>query len=406
MKQTLKTTQKLTNKLSLSQSILQALGILKMNQSDLLSAIQTLVRENPTVEYSPSTDMHQFLNETLTESISLKDELYLQLHTCTNKYNEKIANFIIESLDEHGFLSISDDIYSTHLQVSKEEFDRTLLLIQSFEPLGVAAENSIHSISIQLSSKGLHEALFLWNNFQEQLIQANYSLIQKKMNISAETLYDYIHNIQDCDPFPCRNYSNFKTQTLLPDFEINVIDGQVYIETSKIGHIHIDDELRHKDMNPILKNYFNEAYFFVDSLNKRNTTLLLMANAILSIQKNHFLFDDELHPCTLKDIAMKTNFHESTVSRTLSNKYYLFAGEIYPVKNLFVSSTSKGSSKVAIQKALLDLIKSENNFCPYSDIELVEELALLDLQVSRRAVSKYRNQLSIPNSRKRKIELR
>ena len=129
-----------------------------------------------------------------------------------------------------------------------------------------------------------------------------------------------------------------------------------------------------------------------------------MANELFHIQKNYFLYHDELQPCTLADIALKTGFHESTVSRTLSNKYYIFENEIYPVKQLFISSTKSGSSKDSILKAIQKFVKEEDKTHPYKDEELVDLLAEIDLYVSRRGVAKYRSLLDIPGSRERRLK--
>ena len=127
-----------------------------------------------------------------------------------------------------------------------------------------------------------------------------------------------------------------------------------------------------------------------------------MVNELVHIQRNHFLYMDELQPCTLMDIAKKTGFHESTVSRTLSNKYYVFQNEIYAVKDLFVSATKEGSSKDSILKAIQKLVDTEDKRCPYRDQDLVVMLEELDLYVSRRGIAKYRSILHIPGSKERK----
>lgn len=402
MKQTLKMTQKLNQTLQLSLSMKQSLNILKMNQSDLLSSIQEIVDRNPVIEYTPSTDMHQYLNESIRTQTSLQDELYLQLHTCKQPYDERIANFIIESLDDNGFLSYPLVTYYQFLHISPDTFANHLRLIQTFEPCGVAACNSIDSIAIQLRENQLDDALRIWNEFQNELIQKNYKIIAEQLHLSFEEVQQCIGDIQTCDPFPCRNYTTKKEQFILPDLELSVVDGTLQIDVAQIGHIHIGDELKQPMISPALKAYFQEAYYFVDSLNKRNKTLLMMANALFHIQKNHFLFHDELQACTLSEIAQKCGFHESTVSRTLSNKYFLFENELYAMKSLFVSATKDGSSKDAIKKAIQQLIEKEDKNAPLSDKELVTSLAQLELYVSRRAIAKYREQLCIPNSKSRK----
>lgn len=404
MKQDLLLKQKLNQTLNLSLSMKNSLDILKMDQSELMQCINQFVENNPVIEYTPSADIHQMIQETMTTQPSLQDELYLQLHTCDYAYDETIASYIIESLDENGFLSYSIEEYAKQLHVSIEDCKSTISLIQSFEPAGVAATNSTHSIAIQLRMQYLYDAEDIFLNYQDELISKNYKAIAKAKSLTLEEVLDYIDDIKACNPFPCLNYISGNDKIIIPDFEIVVNQEEIEIIPKQIGHISIEDELALlKSQSKELKDYFQEAYYFIDSLSKRNKTLLLMANELIHIQKNYFLYHDELQPCTLLDIANRCGFHESTVSRTLSNKYYLFQNEIYPVKSLFVSATKDGSSKDSILKAIQKLVNDESKERPLADFELVDALAEMDLYVSRRAISKYRKQLNIPNSKERKL---
>lgn len=403
MKQDLIFKQKLNQTLHLSMSMKNSLDILKMNQSDLLSCINEIVESNPVIDYTPSVDMHQYLNESISLQSTLQEELYLQLHTCKKAYDEKIANYIIESLDAHGFLSYSHQQYIEALEITMKQFKDTLALIQTFEPLGVGALSSIDAMCIQLRAQSLFDAEDILIHYQDEILNQDYSLIAKKTKLSLAEVKDYIEDIRQCDPFPCRQFQQENTKFIIPDFEIEVKDNEIEIIARQVGHIKIGDELALlKKESGKLKEYFNEAYYFIDALSKRNKTLLMMTDALIHIQKNHFLYQDELKPCTLLDIANHCGFHESTVSRTLSNKFYRFENEVYPVKDLFVSSTKEGSSKDSILKMIKKFVEKEDKTNPLADFELVDKLAEVELFVSRRAISKYRNLLHIPNSKERK----
>ncbi|NBK97556.1 MAG: RNA polymerase subunit sigma-54 [Erysipelotrichia bacterium] len=402
MKQDLLLKQKLNQTLHLSLSMKNALDILKMDQSDLMECINEIVANNPVIEYTPSADIHQLIQETMTCEKTLNDDLYLQLHTCQKPYDEKVAHFIIESLDEHGFLSYSVKQYCDELCISKQKLMKHLALIRSFEPAGVGAINSTHSIILQLQRQYLSEAEDIFTNYQKELITKDYSAIAKAKHLDLAEVLAYIDDIKECDPFPCRNYQKQHDKLIIPDFEVVVHRDEIEIIPKQIGHIAIEDELETMKTNPALKDYFQEAYYFIDSLSKRNKTLLVMANELIHLQRNYFLYHDELKPCTLMDIAEKCHFHESTVSRTLSNKYFMFQKEVYPVKSLFVSATKDGSSKDSILKAIAKLVNAEDKKQPLADFEIVKQLAEMELYVSRRAIAKYRKQLHIPNSKERK----
>lgn len=117
--------------------------------------------------------------------------------------------------------------------------------------------------------------------------------------------------------------------------------------------------------NDKMKEYFKEATFIVENLTKRNQTLLMIANELVKIQQGYFLYNDELQPCTLSDLAQLCGYHESTISRTVNQKYYMFNNEVYPLKNLLVSKTNSGDSSDAIKKQLLILSTMKIKRNPY-----------------------------------------
>ncbi len=334
MRQNFLLNQKLTTNLQLTQTMKKSLDVLKMNQNEILDYITSIVSKNPVISFTPNLDVHEILMETACQEKRLVDELYLQLHTSNVFYDEKIADFLIESLDKHGFFTGNIQEYANLLHTTAEEIQYHLSLIQTFEPIGVAASSSKDSILIQLKHKDYSTAAYIFSNFEQELIKKDYSKIARQLHISIENVIYYIKQIQECSPFPCSEYEQDTAPLVIPDFEIKVHSQEIEIIPKQIGHFQIADELTiMKEENSAVKTYFDEAYFFIDHLNKRNKTLLLMANELFHIQKNHFLFQDELQPCTLLDIAQRLGFHESTVSRTLSNKYYVFENEIYAIKD-------------------------------------------------------------------------
>lgn len=402
MKQNLYLSQNLKLELKLSQNMQNSLNILKMNQSELQEYISNLIQRNPVISYtSTSNELQSYLIETVSQPVSLKDDLYLQLHTSPFHYDENICNFIIESLDCHGFLTYSENEMAKYLSCDIKQIRDNMKILQSFEPIGVCTKNSIDSIILQLQKKRYYKAIEILENYKFEIKHHMYSEIASEMNLELQDVLNLLQQIQSCNPFPCSSYTNDITSFILPDFELIVTDDSIDIIPKNYSQVSIESELL-SNCKKELKEYFNEAHFFIDALHKRNKTLLILLSELINIQKNHFLFHDELQPCTLHMISEKTGFHESTISRTLSNKYYLFQNEIYPVKNLFVSSTKEGSSKDSIEKAILKIIKDEDKLNPYSDQQLVLLLEDLDLYVSRRTITKYRKLLHIPNSKDRK----
>lgn len=377
------------------------LEILSKDRQTLSDLLYTVSQNNPFLEYTPSQDIQQYLEAGISDKPSLKNELYLQLHTTKQKHNETIADYIIESLDSHGFFNYDLDIVLNDLKCTKEEFIDTLNLIQTFEPLGVAAKNSVDSLMIQLKEKEYIIAYTILKDYSKELEEKDFYTISESLDIPYESVFDELAHMQECNPFPCSEYTTESTTNLaLPEFTIEIIEDQLKIIPKEMGNLSLHCE--EVKLSNEAKKYLNEAKFYIDSLNRRNKTILLLANLLITHQKNYFLFQDDLRECTLKEIAQESGYSISTVSRTLSDKYYEFNNQIYPVKDLFVSKTHNGSSKDSIQKAIQLLIMAEDKENPLQDEQIVKELEDMELYASRRTISKYRKELNIPNSKQRK----
>lgn len=401
MKQDLIYTHTYKQTLHMTTGLKSHLEILSKDRQTLSDLLYNVSQNNPFLEYTPSQDIQQYLEAGISNKPSLKDELYLQLHTSTKKYNEPIANYIIESLDSHGFFDQDIQTVLSDLKCTKAQFEETLSFIQTFEPIGVAAKNSIDSLMIQLKTKNYTVAYTILKNYSKELEEKDFYTISESLDIPYEAVFDELAHMQECNPFPCSEYDTESTTNLaLPEFTIEIDEDQLRIIPKEMGNLTIHCE--EVKLSKEAKKYLNEAKFYIDSINRRNKTILLLANILITHQKNYFLFQDDLKECTLKEIAQESGYSISTVSRTLSDKYYEFNGHMYPVKDLFISKTHKGSSKDSIQKAIQLLIEVENPENPLQDEEIVEELENMELYASRRTISKYRKELNIPNSKQRK----
>ena len=146
MKSNLEITHTLKQTFKLNSSMKRQLEILSMNNNTIIEQLSSIASTNPFFEYSPNEEIQDYLINNLSNGPNLKDELYFQLHTCKDSYDPIIANYIIESLDSHGFFTISYQQACHDLQTSEENIVKHIQLIQSFEPIGVAAKNSIDSI--------------------------------------------------------------------------------------------------------------------------------------------------------------------------------------------------------------------------------------------------------------------
>ena len=405
MKQKMQYIQTLKQTLKLNQKLLKSLDFLTDNIDDINKVVQQVLETNPFLELkSPKNyDTQQFI-ESISNKRSLKDDLYLQLSACTRPYNEDLMDYLIESLDDSGFLSYPIDQYLTDLDIDREMLDAHLDILRSFEPNGVGATDAIDSILIQLKNNNKTKSYTLFRDYQDVILTQNYSLIKQKTGLKKEEIDHLFYEIRSCNPFPCNMYSSSQNDYTSPDILIEVEDSNIMITPINQPELIVNDLLYEKVKNDEnMKSYFNDAHFLIENLTKRNQTVLFVANALVDIQSGYFLYDDELYPCTLSQLASETGFHESTISRTLNNKYYSFNGEVYPLKQLLVSQTASGDSSDSIKKAIVELVDSEDKEHPLSDNQILKKLEELELHCSRRVIVKYRQQLNIPSSTKRKV---
>lgn len=408
MKQKMQYIQTLKQTLKLNQKLLKSLDFLTDNIDDINKVVQQVLETNPFLELkSPKNyDTQQFI-ESISNKRSLKDDLYLQLSACTRPYNEDLMDYLIESLDDRGFLSYPIDQYLTDLDIDREMLDAHLDILRSFEPNGVGAADAIDSIIIQLKNNNKTKSYTLFRDYQDVILTQNYSLIKQKTGLKKEEIDHLFYEIRSCNPFPYNMYSSSQDDYISPDILIEVEDSNIMITPINQPELIVNDLLYEKVKNDEnMKSYFNDAHFLIENLTKRNQTVLFVANALVDIQSGYFLYDDELYPCTLSQLASETGFHESTISRTLNNKYYSFNGEVYPLKQLLVSQTASGDSSDSIKKAIVELVDSEDKEHPLSDNQILKKLEELELHCSRRVIVKYRQQLNIPSSTKRKILLK
>ncbi len=129
---------------------------------------------------------------------------------------------------------------------------------------------------------------------------------------------------------------------------------------------------------------------------------MIVVNELMSIQESHLMYGIEKNPCTLRDLSERTGLHVSTIARTLKDKYYEMDGKVISFYSLFDSQTRQGTSKSAVVRAMKLLIDQENPEEPYLDEEISVSLEEMELFASRRTIAKYRKEMNIPSSRKRK----
>lgn len=368
---------------------------------------------------------------------SFHQSLENQLGFCRlDDRKHQIALFIIGMIGDDGYLrrdmeSLVDDIsFKTGIETDVDELEEILTIIQGFEPSGVGARDLRECLLLQLEgdcqTESQKHAQTILEDYFEEFTKKHYSKIISRMGIDEDDLKEAISEIKRLNPLPGGQIDDSYTeqaQQVVPDFLLDLKDGELVLTLPKYSipelriNKHYADMIADssnkstksgKEAISFVKQKMDSAKWFIEAIKQRQNTLQRTMEAILEFQKDYFEDGDEtkLKPMVLKNIAEKTGFDISTISRVVSSKYIQTHFGIFPLKYFFseglVNSEGEEVSTREIKKILTSSIEEEDKRKPLTDEELVVVLKEKGYNVARRTVAKYREQLSIPIARLRK----
>lgn len=370
-------------------------------------------------------DTNLFENNGKTED-SLKEHLIWQMEmTPFNNTDREIANAIIDTIDEAGYLTQSlEELLETfpaEQEIELDELEAVLHQIQNYDPPGVGARDLQENLLLQLKhldaeTPWLQEARILVSRHLKLLANRDFATLKRRMKLNESRLSQVINLIKSLSPRPGSHISDDRPHYITPDVYVKKIKGDWYCElnpdsapTIKINEQYlslIKDAKKDSDMNSI-KEHLQEARWFIKSLQSRNDTLLKVARCIVNFQKDFFEYGEEhMRALVLADVAEVVEMHESTISRVTTQKYMHTPRGIFELKYFFsshVNTTSGGeASATAIRAIIKKFISQENTRKPLSDNKISTMLAEQNYKVARRTVAKYRESMSIPPSNERK----
>ena len=287
---------------------------------------------------------------------------------------------------------------------------------------GVGAKNLRECLIIQNNKSDFDNKLLVKNileNYYEAFTNKNFEKIITELNIKKEQLSLVYNNVESLNPIPGSGFSKNKdnTEYIIPDFSISCKDGNIDIKLNKVRRRKINissyyqkilDETNDEKTKDFLKQKLEQAKWFIESLEKRNETLLKVMSAIAEIQKAYFISgeDKDLKPMKLADISEKVQLDISTISRVTNSKYLEASFGTFLLKELFSEAYRKDSGEIIstkeIKNKLIEIIESENKEHPFTDENLCKLLGEDDYNIARRTVAKYRDELKIPTARNRR----
>ena len=356
----------------------------------------------------------------LKSESTLSDHLMDQFRLEFTTDGERIAGeFIIYSLDDSGFIDMNVDEISALTDVDVDDVEGAILVIRELEPIGCAAQNMLESLIFQAEILYPEDPFFpeIIRDHLQSLHDEAYEKVGQLMDMDPEDVEEYHHMLLKLNPRPGGAFVTHTERGITPDVEIVKVgdewqvlsndDGLPKIRISSLLRQLVTDKSLNKEDRAFADEYLKKAQFFIESLYRRERTIIRVTKAILDRQLEYFEFGEEyLRPLVLRQIAEDVSLHESTVSRSTANKYVQTPRGILELKWLFCSGVTgiygEEYAAQSIQVKIRRFIDMENQQKPLSDQKIENMLADEGIQIARRTVAKYREMTGIPSSRDRK----
>jgi RNA polymerase sigma-54 factor len=361
-------------------------------------------------------------DQTLTRLPSLSDHLLWQLHLSTSDPDlVKGAEEIIGNLDDDGYLRATLDELAQQSGVSLREMERALDLVQGFDPVGIGARDLRECLLIQVRQLDLQGTLVekIIQDHLGDLEKRKYPNIAKALNVTPQEVMEASQTIiHELEPKPGRPYLTADTNYVVPDVYVTKVEDRYVVQLNDEGmpRVRINPYYRkllsrNEAIDKVTKEYVEErlrsAQWLIKGMEQRNKTIYKVAESIVKFQRE-FLDQgiSHLRPMVLKDVAEDIEMHESTISRVTTNKYMHTPQGIFPMKYFFTTGFSDGNgadiSSLTVKDAIQRLIKEEDLAAPLKDQQIVDVLKGRGIEIARRTVAKYREELRIPPTSVRK----
>ncbi len=365
--------------------------------------------------YFPAEDEEQKdFTEFTPSRTSLYEYLMWQLRTAGLEGKDfEIGAYLVGNINDNGYLEITTDLVARELSVEPSKVEEILRTIQTFDPVGVGARDLQECLRLQLIDKGIKDPL------PYQLLDENFALLQRKkfpeiaraIGTTEDSIVQAFHTIASLEPKPGRVKTKEQSNYINPDVVVKKIDERYiyYLNEGSSTHLKVSTFYRkllsgNNRFSPEEKEYaqtkYKAAVWLIRNIERRKNTILKVAEAIMVHQKA-FLEKgiEHLKPLILREIAEVVGMHESTVARVTTNKYVETPRGTFELKFFFSSGLKSRDGETAssrsVKEQLSQLIDEENSSKPYSDQRLAELLREHGIQIARRTVAKYREQLKI-----------
>jgi len=364
------------------------------------------------------------LEQTLSTSESLTEHLIEQVRfSGMNDEEQEIAALIIGNLDETGYLrNTSVEELAFDSGQDPEDVSFVLEIVQSFDPLGVAARNLKECLLIQAAVVFPKDEVvrIMIEDHIPSLERKSFKKIAKEMDLEIEVVFSGAQAIAELEPKPGREFAGSDARYITPDIYIYKV-GNEYVTTLnedgmpklRISNYYKEELARKKaegekdEARSFIQDKLRGAMWLIRSIHQRQSTIKKVTQSIIKFQHDFFEEGVEhLKPLVLKDIANDIDMHESTVSRVTTNKYVHTPRGTFELKYFFNSSITNREgadlASEAVKAKIREIISNEEPKKPLSDAKIVKMLSEDGVEIARRTVAKYREMMGILSSAKRK----
>ncbi len=365
-------------------------------------------------------EKHQHFLESVTRVPSLQENLIEQLRfaDCDEK-TRQLAELVIGSIDESGYLASNIADLSTASGASEAEILKALSLVQTFDPPGIGARDIKECLMLQLKALGRRNspAARIVENHLDDLAANRIPLIARKTGLSIDTVHSAVDEIKTLSVHPGTALAADNPVYIIPEITVEKRDGAYTVvprnenfprvRLSEFYIKKLDDPMVSKEDKEYIRDKLGQAKMLIKSLEQRKDTLVRISEIIVDTQQDFFDKGSEhLHPLTMQQVADKLGVHETTVSRAIANKFIQTPAGLRPLKFFFSAGfTSSAGEQIAnksVMEKIRDMIAKEDTSNPLSDQEITEILNKEGIPVARRTVAKYRDELKIAPARLRR----
>ena len=411
-----KQVQSQTQKLMLTQTLRQSLELLNYSSQELEAFLQQKQQENPLLTIrtrTPLTVSNEITNQIPTNR-SVMDMLNEQLvdFNLTPELS-RVVKWLMNDLDNDGLLRDIPEEYARMLNTSTITVIEAIKIIQQCEPIGIGANSIQESYLLQARrNKESQDMIHLITNYFDLFIEKKWIELSKQAKISLNRLQELADKMAYYSTSPLGQYFSEQSPYIRPDAHVDIVDGLINITYygyafPKVGSdstyvTKLSSELDAQTFN-YLEDKKKDVDDIISQLHWRKETIQQIIEAVVETQLHYFTKGPAyLTPLTMTDLAIQLGLHESTISRAVREKYIHTRTGVVPIKSFFSQASTDDVSVAHVKSRLIAFITEENKTKPISDQIIVDQLQKEGIHLSRRVIAKYREQLKIPSSSKRK----